>query len=316
MENQSIWVNTTPFNEQTIYTSNTLGLIRLYYGPMTTASETTLTATPLLNSSIMNTTVARFVNSGPTNMVLAVTPQTMASRDVLTTEHAFVRATVIDYFGNPVPNESVSFSLGAVSAEGFTQTAQPALSSTTAITDNDGNAIVLFYPGSFAKRGEPGYNRTATGVVVITAIWNEIPRSVKATWKNYAYLSIIPSAEPQTVKLNETIDITIDVIGNGYNLPGGNVAAIMDLDSGSSIWSNNDEPGPKRVDSAKEAAKAFAIAMLTPEPTNNWIGVNSFGNERTDDDRLLSPQNNYDPLVELKSDFWSEALTHKVLALQ
>ena len=300
MENQSIWVNTTPFNEQKIYTSNSLGLIRLYYGPMTTASETTLTATPLLNSSIMNTTVAHFVNSGPTNMVLAVTPQTMASLDVLTTEHAFVRATVIDYFGNPVPNESVSFSLGTVSSDGFTQTAQPALSSTTAITDNTGNAIVLFYPGSFAKQGEPGYNRTATGEVVITALWNEIPRSVKATWKNYAYLSIIPSAEPPTVKLNETIDITIDVIGNGYNLPGGNVAAIVDLDSGSSIWSNKDVPGPKRVDSAKEAAKAFAIAMLTPEPTNNWIGVNSFGNERNDDDRLLSPQNNYDPLVEAK----------------
>ena len=304
MENQSVWVNTTPFNEQKIYTSNSLGLIRLYYGPMTTASETTLTATPLLNSSIMNTTVAHFVNSGPTNMVLAVTPQTMASRDVLTTEHVFVRATVIDYFGNPVPNESVSFSLGTVSADGFTQTAQPALSSTTANTDNNGNAIVLFYPGSFAKRGEPGYNRTATGMVVITALWNEIPRSVKATWKNYAYISIIPSAEPQNVKLNETIDITIDVIGNGYNLPGGNVAAIMDLDSGSSIWSNKDRDNPliNRVDAAKEAAHAFAIAMLTPEPTTNWIGVDSFGNEKKDDNRLLDPQNNYDPLVKEKID--------------
>ena len=96
------------------------------------------------------------------------------------------------------------------------------------------------------------------------------------------------------------VDITIDVIGNGFIMPGGNVAAIVDLDSSSSIWSNPDTPGPKRIDSAKEAAKAFAMAMLMPEPTTNWIGVNSFGNEKKDDDRLLSPQNNYNPLVEGK----------------
>jgi len=300
VRNRTIWVNTTPFNEQKKYTSNSRGQIRLYYGPLLTASDITITATAIDYPNAMNITVAHFVNSGPTNMVLAVTPQTMASRDAHSIEQAFVRATVIDSFGNPVSGELVTFSLGAVSAVGFNQTAQPTLSGSTAITDSDGNAIVFFYPGSFARRGEPGYSGAATGNVVVTATWNEIPRSATATWKNYAYLSIIPSAEPHNVRLNDTIDITIEVIGNGYNLQGGNVAAIVDLDSSSSIWSNPDVPGPKRVDSAKEAAKAFSMAMLLPWPTGNWIGVDSYGNEKKDDERLLAPQNIYNPLVEGK----------------
>jgi hypothetical protein len=107
VRNRSIWVNTTPVNEQKIFTTNSLGRIRLYYGPMMTASDITITATSVDNSSVMNQLGAHFVYSGPTNMVLTITPQTMASGDASTSDQVFVRATVIDNFGNPVPNEPV-----------------------------------------------------------------------------------------------------------------------------------------------------------------------------------------------------------------
>jgi len=269
VRNQSIWVNTT-LNEHKTYTTNSLGQVRLYYGPMFTAGDITINATPLRNSSIMNTTVAHFINSGPSDMLLAVTPQTMASLDTLATQkQAFVRATVIDYFGNPVPNETVSFSLGTVSAVGFTQNISPTLSATTAVTSNDGNAIVIFYPGSFAKRGEPGYNGTATGTVVVTATWNGTSKSVKTTWKNYAYLNIMASAEPKNVKLNETVDITIDVVGDGYNMQGGPVTAILDQDTSANIFGGG---GWKFHDSIT-AAKAF---VGTCTEGQDYIGVTAY----------------------------------------
>ena len=286
---------------QGLKTSNSYGQIQFPYGPKITVNNVTLTAISIDNPSVKNVLYAEFSNAEATNIVLTVTPQIMISRDAKSTEQAFVRATVIDNFGNPVPNEPVSFSLGTVSAPGFTQTAPPTLSSTSATTGNDGNAIVIFYPGSFAKWGEPGYNGAATGNVVVTATWNGNPKSVTTTWKNYAFLNIQTSAVPQKVNVSGTVDITIDVIGDGPGLQGGNVAAIMDIDSSSSMWSNNDIPGPKRMDSAKTAAHAFTTAMLTPEPTGNWIGLDSFGYNKKDNPPLLSPQTDYS-LVQNKID--------------
>jgi len=304
VRNQSIWVNTT-LNEQKNYTSNSHGQIRLYYGPWKTAGNVTINATPFHNSSIMNTLVAQFIHSAPTNMVLAITPQTMASRE-LSTDKAYVRATVIDTDGNPVEGELVTFSLGAVTVDPlFYPEQQPYLENTTSTgnsltnkTDINGNAIVFLYPGSF----NPNYHGAATGSVIVTAIWNETSRSMLATWKNYAYLNISASAEPRNVKLNETFDITIDVIGEGYAMQGGNVAAMLDIDSSSSMWHNSDTPPSGytcedptkcvRMDSAKAAANAFTTELLTPSPSTNWIGVDSFGYTKKVNPLLLPPQNN------------------------
>ena len=104
-------------------------------------------------------------------MVLAVTPQYMASLDVVPSQQAFVRATVIDNFGNPVPNEIVTFSLGSPTG---TLTAPPYLDSASSTTDKDGNAIVIFHPGAFPAWGQPGYNGTATGSVPVIATWKRL----------------------------------------------------------------------------------------------------------------------------------------------
>jgi hypothetical protein len=288
VRNRSIWVNTSLPNEQQIYTSNSKGQIRLSYGPKITISDISITTISLDNHSVTNQLLAHFINSGPTNMVLAVTPQTMASREVEPTQQAFVRATVIDLLGNPVPNESVRFTISGINNGGFNVSAvngTPSFSGSsivdniTAISDKDGNAIVLFYPGSFAKRTETGYNNAANASCTVSASWNSTTRTVLVSWKNYPYLSIETSAAPQTVRLNDTFDVNIRVTGDGYAMGGAPVTAILDMDCTSNIFQNNDNPGPKRIDSAKAAAKVFVDEMVEGQ---DYIGLTSFGTWKND----------------------------------
>ena len=88
---------TTP----TLHTSDSNGLIRFYYGPKISIITANITAIANDNTSVTKNLIAHFGNATPTIMVLGITPQTMASREVNATEQALVRATVIDNFGNP-----------------------------------------------------------------------------------------------------------------------------------------------------------------------------------------------------------------------
>ena len=281
--NRSIWISTNVSGETTPteHISDPNGLIRFYYGPKISILAANITAIAKDNVSVTNNLIANFVSSPPTNMVIAITPQTMASREIKPTEQAFVRATVFDNWGNPAQGEQVNFSLGTASHGTYNLTAEPQLSSSTATTDKDGNAIVLFYPGSFANRTDPSYSGSSTGSVVITATWNTISNPVTAVWKNYPYLSIDSSVVPPNIKVNETIDITINVTGNGYAMGGKPVTVILDEDCTSNMFSNKDEPpvGAKRIDSAKAAAKVFVDQMKEGQ---DYIGFNSFGTEKND----------------------------------
>jgi hypothetical protein len=294
VRNRSIWVNTTLPNEQQIYTSNSLGQIRISYGPKITVNNITINAISVDNHSVTNQLIAHFVNSAPTNMVLAVTPQTMASREVEPTQKAFVRATVIDMLGNPVPGESVKFTISSINTGGFnvsTINGIPSFSSssvldnTTATTDSDGNAIVLFYPGAFALRTEPGYNKSANASCTINAQWNSTKRDVIVSWKNYPYLSIEASATPQTIRLNDTFDVNIRVTGDGYAMGGAPVTAILDQDCSASM-KNSDSNGLTRLGSSKEAAKAFVDEMKQGQ---DYVGLISFGTDNNNQFHL-APQ--------------------------
>ena len=294
VRNRSVWVNTSLPNEHQVYTSNSLGQIRLSYGPKYSISNITLNAIAVDNHTVTNQIIAHFINSAPTNMVLAITPQTMASREVEPTEQAFVRATVMDLLGNPVSGESVTFTISGINNGGFTT---PAINGTPgfcssgvvqnidATTDNDGNAIVLFYPGSFARRNESGYNNAANASCSITATWNSTTRTVLASWKNYPYLSVEASAAPQTVHLNDTFDVNIRVTGDGYAMGGAPVTAILDQDCSASM-KNSDSNGLTRLGSAKEAAKAFVGEMVQGQ---DYIGLTSFGTDNNNQFHL-APQ--------------------------
>jgi hypothetical protein len=288
-------VNTNLTDELTPFklTTNSLGQIQMTYGPKISILTAKITAISIDNASVNNTLIAKFISDKATNMVLAVTPQTMGSWDIKSTDPslqpAFVRATVIDNFGNPVNDELVTFNLVLPPTydEPYNVTGQPHLDIDNATSNKDGNAIVRFYPGSFAaNRTDPGYDSTATGHVIITAIWKntatgkEISQQVTATWKNYAYLSIDPSVVPPNLKLNETIDITINVTGNGYKMGGKAVTAILDMDCTGNMFGNPDPPYPDRAGSSKAAAKAFVDEMKNGQ---DYIGLNSFGTYKNDE---------------------------------
>jgi hypothetical protein len=316
VRNRSIWVNTSLPNEQQLYTSNSLGQIRLSYGPKITVNNITINAISLDNHTVTNQLVAHFINSGPTNMVLAVTPQTMASREVEPSQQAFVRATVIDLLGNPVPGETVKFTISGINYGGFNVSAVngiPSFNSSsvvdniTAATDNDGNAIVLFYPGSFALRTEPGYSKTANASCTIEAQWNSTNRNVVVSWKNYPYLSIEASATPQSVRLNDTFDVNIRVTGDGYAMGGAPVTAILDQDCSASM-KNPDSNGLTRLGSAKEAAKAFVDEMKQGQ---DYIGLVSFGTDNNNQFHL-SPQADLG-LVKIKIDSLLQGKQSKML---
>ena len=308
MANRSIWIRTNVSGEQTptVHTSDSNGLIRFYYGPKITVLTANITADAYDNASVTNEILAQFTNTGPTNMVLAATPQTMASREVNPSQQSFVRATVIDLVGNPVPGETVSFKIQDGGFNASAPHGTPSFSNSsvikniTAITDNDGNAIVLFYPGSFPKRTEAGWVKSANESCTINAQWNStITRTVKVSWKNYPYLSVEASTAPPTVRLNDTFDVNIRVTGDGWAMAGAPVTVILDEDCTSNMFSNPDQPPtyPKRIDSQKAAAKVFVDQMIEGQ---DYIGFNSFGTDKNDEFDLLFQPNM--ALVKLKID--------------
>ena len=316
VRNRSIWVNTTPTNEQKKYTSNSLGRIALKYGPVVTAENITIDATSIDPPYVTNRTIAQFVNSAPTNMVLAVTPQNMASREVKPETVAYVRATVIDLFGNPVPNQLVSFDISAINTGGFNASVEngtpsfdgsAVVNTITATTDPDGNAIVLFYPGSFAQQTDPGFSNTASGTCIIKAQWGLVTRTTLVSWKNYPFLSVEAVAIPQNIRLNDTFDVIINVTGDGYAMPGGEFTAILDQDCSASM-KNPDNNGHDRLWNAKEAAKAF----VNSTPQGSYIGLISYGTENNNQFHL-APQTDLN-LVKIKIDNLTQGTQSKNLS--
>ena len=85
-------------------------------------------------------------------MVITANPEYMASRDVNPLITSDIIATVTDIMGNPVDNETVTFSLGAAGYPGgpYNVTSAPSLTSFSAVTDADGHATVQFIPGGFS----------------------------------------------------------------------------------------------------------------------------------------------------------------------
>jgi len=282
----SIWWNTTLSGpgEQVLKTTNSLGQIQIKYGPKSAINKITIWANSTLNQSVTNVTYAEFINSEPTNMVLAVTPATMPSREVSPSIKAYVRATVIDNFGNPVPDQTVSFQIKEIKTGEFVVNGTPSfnsnneLSTATALTKSDGNAEVFFYPGSFVMRTQPGYSNLSTASSIIEAQWTSttgttITRSTQVFWKNYPYLSIEASASnrQECVRLNDTFDVTINVTGDGYAM-GAPVTALLIMDCGADMFMRQGE----RINQSRAAAKVFVDHMNQGQ---DYVGLTSYGTD-------------------------------------
>jgi hypothetical protein len=261
---QWIWVNTSILGEEHQFKSNNLGKISVTYGPRSSIGEINITATTVANSTVSISQEVKFTNTAPTNMELTANPETMASRDVDPLIVSDITATVTDEMGSPVENQLVTFSLGTVGYPGgpYNVTSLPQLTSNSTTTDANGFATVQFIPGSFSTNSSNiSYSTTATGNVTITATWNSSPKNLVVTWKNYPYLSVKTTVSPPTVAVNDTVEVTIALKGDGWALGPKPIDAVLVIDRSGSMGANNVAPGVTRMQAAKNAAKTFVTKM-------------------------------------------------------
>ena len=292
VQKRSIGIRTNLTDEltQKYYTTNSLGQIQVKYGPKISILTANITA--IANDtagSVNKTLIVKFVTSDmPTDMVLGITPQTMASLETNPSQTARVVGRVIDPWGNPQIGEEITFKIipidtapyNATRSPSFASESNPIKLSTTKITDEYGNAIVTFYPGKFVEKGNTGHSAEATGKCLVTATWSTPtpPKTISSPleWKNFPYLSIEINASPQLVHVNETIDVKIKVTGDGYKFGRNPITVVLDMDGSSSLHGSSG--GEDRMTNSKVAAKRFANWVITNN-SQNQFGLVSYGFE-------------------------------------
>ena len=294
VQNRSIGVRTNLTDEltQKFYTTNSFGQIQVKYGPKTSLLTANITAIAVDNSSVTKSVIVNFVSGVAQNMLLVITPQTIASWDsnaTYTTREAKVVASLTDAFGNPINGKKVTFTIlsNSIVTAPYTKTADytgnPRFESGSAsltkdTTTDKGYAITTLYPGAFVTEGQSGYSDSATGSCEVTASYiasDGTPFTsapVKVQWKNFAYLSVTVNATPQTVRVNESIDVTIRITGDGYNMVENPITVVLDMDTSSSM-NAKDSTGGDRFNNSKLAAKSF-VSSLKPE---DQVGLVTYG---------------------------------------
>jgi len=286
---KDLWVNTS-LDESSKFTTDNLGQVVIGYGKKADWGEVTINATAVANPLANVTDVLMFTSTAPTTMVLSANPEVMASRDALSTASSAITATITtETGGSPSTSEPVTFSLGADSYPGgpFNVTNRSSFSPTSAVTtmtvysdEENGDATVVFYPGSFSTNPKDlRYSATATGQVTVTATWissvdgTSTTQNIVVTWKNYPYLSAKTTLNPQKIKVNETVDVTVLLSADGWALQPQPIDVVLCTDrSGSMMYDN-----PDRMVNIMAAAGTFVDTM----GTNDHIGLVSFGQSGT-----------------------------------
>jgi len=259
---QFIWVNTSVPGEEQNFTSNNLGQVTVKYGPRSTIGEIYITASSIANSTVTSTPqMVKFTDTGAAIISLTANPDTMASRDVPpSTSVSNIIATVADKWGNAVPGSTVTFNLTNETYDAtYNVTTHPNLLSSSGITDAYGQAAVQFIPGNFTTVGNHGYNASATGHCNVIATWNGTQKTVPVTWKNYPYLSVKTSVTPLTVEINQTVDVTIQLSGDGFLMQSKPVDVLLLLDNSGSMGLTGDPNSG--LSQSKTAAISFINQM-------------------------------------------------------
>jgi len=278
---QWVWVNTSVAGDEQKFKTDNLGQITITYGPRFSIGIINITATAVNNNTVTISHEVEFTSTAATTIVLTANPETMASRDVNPSITSDIIATVTDIMGNPVENESVTFSLGTAGYPGgpYNVTSSPSLSSYSTIkTDQNGDAMVQFIPGSFnTNTNAVNYSATATGNCTVTASWissttgNTTSKNILVTWKNYPYLSVTTSVNPQTIAVNDTVDVTIAFKGDGWALQPSPLDVVLVMDRSGSM---DDAMGSHtKLYYAKAAATTFVAQM---NQSRDRIGLVSY----------------------------------------
>ena len=293
---QGLWVNATiqrvdgPDKQSVLLYSNRYGQVMVTYGPEDSMGTATITATAAANSSVSVTQEVEFTSTEPVDMVFSASPQSMPSRDVDPDSVAQLRAKVMDIKGNPVEGETVTFEIdtGSINHEGVDLVGNPYLgeppgqNELTAVTDENGYATVRFHPGEFA--GPVGGKRIAArGNATVIATWGTATRSLILTWMNYPYLSVETEVSPATIGMNDTVDVTIRLKGDGYELQPDPIDVVLVIDRSGSMSETDMEGDETRMKAAKAAASTF-IGQMNPD--RDQIGLVSFSSSTTVDNEL------------------------------
>lgn len=273
-ENQGIKVQSNwPGDPSVNMTTNSFGQIIYTYGPHSGSGYVALTATAILNTSVIASQTVQFYSTAPVNMMFSATPQIMPSTDAKPGQTAHLIAKVVDSMGNPVANQTVTFSMGAPTYTYLNCVlAGPQLLNSTAVTNSSGIADVLFIPGKFdTNKANITYDPTDTGSAIVTATWNSIQQPIQLSWKNYPYLSEQTTVVPQNVNVNGKFYVTISLSADGFNLTGhpADVVIVTDLAGGVG--------GPELLAQTIPAEKGF----INNATNDTYIGLVTFGNSPT-----------------------------------
>ena len=285
--------------------TNSMGKAQITYGPSVRAGVAEIVATVVDNSSVSCKQKVGFYSADPTGMVLTAVPQTIASRDVKEDIVSYIKAKIVDSKGNPVRNESVAFRLIGVDDEGCWITDAPWISSGSltsgvndtplvAMTDDEGFAIIDFHPGAFTRNmSDSRYSYMASGSATIRAVWEDKQEDTTVSFRNYPYLSVNVTVEPQVVKVNESVNVTIQLIGDGWALQKRPIDVVLCTDRSGSMLKNTttdsgyssrdpewleQESVDDRMVHAMRAAKTFVSQM---QSSKDRIGLVSFGQDGT-----------------------------------
>ena len=285
LNNKYFWVNTTLSGdgEQVLKASNSLGQIRLKYGPKSAVNNITITAISVENQSVSHILHAEFIDAGVQDLVLIITPQILMSRELPNSSPAKIYGMVTGLNGFPIPGKTVTFTIDSIeNTPVVARIGDPSFDSagslleTTAITDSNGIATVYLYPGTF----NTSYDRPAAGSCSVHAALNSEPSknpAMSVQWKNYPYLSIDVSATPQTVRVNDTVLFNITVVGNGYRMVRLPLSVMLDLDTSSSMNGisdgDKDSYEPKRFNNSKIVSQYFVGSMNA----SDQVGLVTYG---------------------------------------
>ena len=293
--NRGIRVSTNVPSEETVLTTNSYGVVAYYY-QKDAAGLYTLTATAVDNTSVTASQTVEFIAADPTTMLLTASPQTMPSRDVKDSITSTLFAKVIDAKGNPVDGEVVTVTLWSYNIGIYNQTSNPSIENETmatdvprteitVTTDSDGLGQVTFRPGAFTRdRKDTKYSYTAQGSALIQATWRSVTHTIELQYKNYPFLSVDAIAEPKTLVVNDSVNITIRLKGDGWALQQAPIDVVLLTDrSGSMLYNETldtsknpdvitSESPDDRMVMAMNAAKLFVDQMNNTDR----IGLVSF----------------------------------------
>jgi hypothetical protein len=275
----AFWRNTT-LGESERFVTNNEGKAITIYGPKKNMGNVNVTATIEGNPFISVTDTVQFVQAEAVMWELTASPQTLASQDVNPSVTADIRVKVMDALGNPVQGEMVSFTILSYT-NNTNLTILPSLEATNALTDADGYAIVKFHPGGFPGPNDAGFDANASGTAMVGASWKGKNKIIPISFRNYPYLRVETEVTPMTLETNNTINVTVRLIGDGYALIAKPIDVDLVFDRSTSMSLDN----PTRISQAKKASKIFVDQM---NAAKDRVGLVSFSSSTALDQSLTS----------------------------